>query len=195
MFNNQKNRKEILSGSDDDLIFYRIAMVFIFNVFTLFEIRDDIKLPQQKDDGGVVLSFDDGRIAYFKIQEKKLNDEDFESLLNVLYFLKDKFGCSIDSYLLCFPDVEFDQFNGFDNGEISFNFSSLKDYDGDAIVEMLENKRKNKIKFTLLDHVCHFLLPFMGYKDKNEFLSKFHNYMVETMYDNADKQGIEVVRL
>lgn len=195
--NNQrkfKDMKSILLGGSDDSIFYKSIIAFVFNDFGSFEVRRDIEIPK-KDGDGVVISFNDGRIVYFKIQDTKLSDDEFKSIVEVCYFLQDKFGGSIKSYILCHPEVEFRGYGGIEREGITLELRSLKHLDGDAAVEMLENKRKNKEKFTFQDYVFHILLPYMGYEDREVFLPKFQHYMMETMLDNAEKQGVEVVRL
>lgn len=186
--------KNFLFQPSDELIFYKIILSVVFKEFEPFEVRRDIEIPQ-KDDDGVVISFDDGRIVYFRIQNNQFSDEEFESILEVCYFLQDKFGGEIKSYILCRPEVKFRAYEGIERDGITLVINSLKQYDGDETVEILENKRKNKEKFTFKDHIAHILLPYMGYKDRKEFLFKFQHYMVETMRDNAEKHGIEVIRL
>lgn len=190
-----ENTKEKTFGFDMDSLFYKVVFSIVFNDYESFEVRKDIQIPKNKKDNGVVISFNDGRIVYFKIQTEKLSDEEFESILKVCYFLQDKFGGTIESYVLCQPEIEFREYDGIKREGITLNLSTLKYYDGDAILEKLENKRKNKEKFTIQDYISHLLLPFMGYKDINEFLPKLKHYMMETMFNNTEKPGIEVVRL
>lgn len=189
-----KEMQDILFGRSDDKMVYKSILAFVFNDFASFEVRKDIEIPK-KDGNGVVISFNDGRIVYFKIQDNELCDNEFESILEVCYFLQDKFGGPIESYILCRPEIELRGYDGIKREGIRLELRTLKHLDGDAAVEMLENKRKNKEKFTFQDHICHILLPYMGYEDRKVFLPKFQHYMMETMLDNAEKQGIEVVRL
>ena len=194
--NNQRSTEEIINilfGDGDNAVFYKIALIFAFNVFGSFEVRDDIEIPVN-DNSGVVLSFYDGRISYFKIQSEELTEDEYKSILDVCYFLQDKFGGKIESYILCRPEIEIKVFDGIERDGITVMVASLEKYDGDAVVEKLTNKLKNKEKFTLKDHIYHLLLPYMGYKDRDEFLPKFQHYMMEVMLDNAEKSGIEVVR-
>ena len=186
--------KTILFGRSDDTIFYKIIIPFVFKEFKSFEVRHDIEIPLD-DFEGTILSFNNGKFGYFKIQSQDLNDEEFKTILKVCEFIKEKYESEVESYILCEPEIDLKEFSGCENKDIPLNVRSLKNYDGDAVVEMLENKRKNKEKFTFHDHVCHILLPYMGYEDKNEFLPKYQHYMMETMLDNAEKHGIEVVRL
>ncbi len=191
----RENIKNILTGGSDDTITYRVLLSFVFNDFESFEVRRDIKIPQKDGSEGVVIAFDDGRITYFKTQKVPLTDEEFESILNVCYFLQDRFGGTIEAYILCYPDVEFRAYGGIEREGITIVLNTLRHYDGDATLEMLEGKLKNNERFTFQDYVCHILLPYMGSRSPDEFLPKFQRYMVEVMYDNAEKHGIEVVRL
>ena len=143
----------------------------------------------------MVIAFDDGRITYFKTQLNQLSDEEFESILKVCYFLQDRFGGTIEAYILCYPEVEFRAYGGIERDGITLVLNKLRNYDGDATLEMLEGKLKNGERFTFQDYVCHILLPYMGCRNRDEFLPKFQRYMMQTMMGNAEKQGIEVVRL
>lgn len=187
--------KNILFGGSDDTIYYKVLLSFVFNDFESFEVRKDVKIPKKEGSDGVVIAFDDGRITYFKTQNDPLTDDEFEAILNVCYFLQDKFGGTIDAYILCCPEVEFRAYNGIERDGITLVLNTLRHYDGDAALEMLEGKIENKQKFTFQDYVCHILLPFMGCSNRDEFLPRFQHYMMEVMYYNAEKQGIEVVRL
>lgn len=172
----------ILSGGSDDTIFFKVVLSFVFNDFESFEVRKDIKIPKKQDSDGVVIAFDDGRITYFKTQKDPLTDEEFESILKVCYFLQDKFGGTIDAYVLCCPEVEFRPYTNIKRDGITIVLNTLRRYDGDATLEMLENKVKNNEKFTFQDYVCHILLPYMGYSNREEFLHRFQNYMKEVQY-------------
>lgn len=191
----RENVKNILTGGSDDTIAYRVLLSFVFNDFESFEVRKDIKIPRKDGSDGVVIAFNDGRIAYFKTQKDPLSDDEFESILNVCYFLQDKFGGAIEAYILCYPDVEFRVYEGIERDGITLVLNTLRHYDGDATLEMLESKLKNKEEFTFQDYVCHILLPYMGSSSPDEFLPKFQRYMMEVMFDNAERQGIEVARL
>jgi hypothetical protein len=186
--------KNILFGGSDNAIFYKIVLAFVFKDFGSFEVRRDIEIPK-KDDDGVALSFDDGRIAYFKIQSGQLSDEEYESMLDVCYFLQDRFGGSIDAYVLCPPEIEIMPYGGIIRDDVTLRLTALNKYDGVEIVDELETKRRNKERFTFQDCVHHILLPYMGYRDKDVFLPKYQHYMMETMLDNAEQHGIEVFRL
>ena len=187
--------KNILFGGSDDTIYYKVLLSFVFNDFESFEVRKDVKIPKNESSDGVVIAFDDGRITYFKTQKDPLTDEEFEEILKVCYFLQDKFGGTIDAYVLCYPEVELRAYTGIERDGITIVLNTLRHYDGDAALEMLEGKIDNKQKFTFQDYVCHILLPFMGYSNRDEFLPRFQHYMMEVMCDNAERQGIEVVRL
>ena len=193
--NRLEGGKNILFGGSDDTIYYKVLLSFVFNDFESFEVRKDVKIPKRDGSDGVVIAFDDGRITYFKTQKDPLTDEEFEAILKVCYFLQDKFGGTIDAYVLCYPEVELRAYKGIERDGITIVLNTLRHYDGDAALEMLEGKIENKQRFTFQDYVCHILLPFMGYSNRDEFLPRFQRYMREVMFDNAERQGIEVVRL
>ena len=152
--------------SDDKIILYKVLMAFVFNEFTSFDLLDGFKVPQKADDEGIVISFHDGRIAYLKIQDKPLSDDEFESILKVCYYLEKRFDAVIESYILCRPEVEFRRYDNIRGSNISLNLTSLKNIDGDATFAMLERKRKSGVRFTFQDCVCEFLLPYMGFKNE-----------------------------
>ena len=172
--------KEILCGGRDVKTFYMIVLAFAFNDFASFEVREDIEIPS---DDGVVLVFREGRIVYFKTQRNELSNEIFDSILDVCYFLKDKYGCPVDSYVLCHPDVKLKSYGGAERGNVVIHLSSLESYDGDSVLEVLENKKINNEEFTFEDNVNHILLPFMNYRNKNDFEFKLRRYLFESMDD------------
>lgn len=190
-----KQAKNILCGGSDDSLFYKIVLSCVFNDFASFEVRRDIEIPKSERGKGVVIAFDDGRIAYFKTQKDQLSDEEFESILEVCYYLQDKFGGTIEAYIMCFAEVELRPYDGIRRDGITLILNRLNGYDGDATLAMLEAKLKNREKFTIQDFIDHILLPFMDCKDPSEFLPRYQRYIMETMYANAEKQGIEVIRL
>ena len=200
-FNKKARRKDsvdiknILFGRTDDEIFHNVVLFHVFKESETFEVRRDIEIPKEDDSDGVVLLFDDGRIGYFKTQSTPLTDEEYESILKVCYFLQDKYGGSIEGYILCRPEIEIRPYKGIERDDITLILTSLRNYDGDEIVEMLTHKLKNKEEFTVQDRIFHILLPYMRYKDREVFLPKYQHYMMETMLNNAEKHGIEVVRL
>lgn len=176
--------KQFLFESADEKIFHMIVLRFVFNELKPFEVRDDIEIP---DNGkGVALLFYDGRIGYFKIQKNELDDGEIESVFDVCRFLEDKFGGQIEAYLLCYPEVGFVKCQGCKEENITVRFASLKNYSGDIIVALLKNKRENNEEFTLEDYVFHMLLPYMGYRDRDEFLLKCRHYM-ETIENSAER--------
>lgn len=182
-------------GLEDDALFQRVVLQAVFREKEPFEVRKDIEIPNNENSNGAVISFDDGRIGYFKVQSDLLSDDEYESILEACYFLQDKFGGSIVAYILCRPEVEIRPYEGIQRDGITLMLTGLLNYDGDAILEMLENKRRNGLKFTPQDHVFHIILPFMSCRDRETFLPKYQHYMMETMLGNAEKYGIEVVRL
>lgn len=173
-----KSPLNVLMGGEDDTIFYKAALTFVFCEFESFVVIKDLKIPQKDEKNGVVIVFDDGRISYFKRQSNQLTDTEYESILEVCCFLKDTYGGSIEAYVLCSPEVEIMPYDGIERDGIALILASLADCDGDAAVEMLENKRRNGQRFTFQDHVCHLLLPFMGHRDRDEFMPKYQHCMI-----------------
>lgn len=145
--------KNILCGGSDDTIFYRIILSCVFNDFASFEVRPDIEIPKREMGNGVIIAFDDGMIVYFKTQKNQLSDEEFESILEVCYFLQDKFGGIIEAYVLCFPEVDFKMYEGIERDGVTLILNRLNGYDGDATLAMLEGKLKNREKFTIQDFI------------------------------------------
>ena len=183
-----KTPLNILMGGRDDTIFYKTALALVFDEFESFAVRRELKIPKNEGEDGVVIVFDDGRIAYFKRQSNQLSEEEWKSLLEVCRFLKDTYGESIEAYVLCSPEVEIRPSNGVEHEGITVMLATLAGCDGDAVVDMLENKRKNRQRFSFQDHVCQILLPFMGYGDRDEFISKYQHFMMLTMMDNAESR-------
>ena len=138
--------KNILFGGSDNAIFYKVVLAFVFKEFGSFEVRRDIEIPK-KDDGGVALSFDDGRIGYFKIQSEQLIDEEYKSMLDVCYFLQDRFGGSIDAYVLCLPEIEIRPYGGIVGDDITLRLTGLNNYDGDEIVKAKWFKKDEIIRY------------------------------------------------
>ena len=193
MENRLENVREMLSGNDNLRFFYLIILAFVFQDYRTFEIRNDLIDPGQDIDGDVIVC-DDGNVIYFKHQEDELTDFEFESILDVCYKLQDRCGGDIDAYVLCSPEIDFRGYDGIEREGISIKLASLKSFDGDRVVGMLNRKRKNKEQFTIVDHVFHLLLPYMNCADKKEYIYKVQSYMFETMLDNAEERGVEIVR-
>lgn len=67
-------------------------------------------------------------------------------------------------------------------------FSSFASDDGEEIIERLEAKLDNDKEFTTSDSIDHMLLPYSGYKDKDDFQEKFQRYMKKIDECGALKQ-------
>lgn len=87
------------------------------------------------------------------------------------------FNRPIKAYVVFPPDGEIkaDKIEG--DAEVTIVFSTLRNDDGEEIIERLESKLKNHEEFTIPDSIDHMLLPFTGFKDRRIFDEKFENYM------------------
>ena len=143
-----------------------------------FQIREDIKLPQKEDDDGVLLMFEGGNPVYFKTLDCDLTVEETESIFNVGSFLEEKFEKHVDAYVVCKSHCNVSvSKSGNYRGNIRIFFSFLATTDGEQIIERLESKVKNGEKFNMEDSFDHILLPYMGYKNKEDFEEKYRHYM------------------
>ena len=124
-----------------------------------------------------------------------LTRDEFNSILENCCFLKEKFGGDIKAYVIYRPEIEIDDTFELHEDNVEIHIASLKSVDGDYILDRLHSKIKNKEDFTLEDQINHLLLLYMGHKSWDEFLPKYQQYMMAVMLYNAEKQGIEVVRL
>lgn len=172
-----ENERAILNSHPDDYNWYMVIVSCVFRDRRFFEVREDIELPQNEDDEGVVLIFEGGNPVYFKILEGDVTDNEIKSIFKVCSFLEDKFNCPIDSYVLCKPDCKINGDKGNCEGDIRIFFSFICSDDGEEIVERLLTKLKNREKFTISDSVDHMLLPYVGYKNKMDFQAKYDSYM------------------
>ena len=191
--NKQENVKEMLFGGKNERFFFLIVLSLVFHDYRLFEIRNDI-FKSEYDVDGDILVCDDGNVIYFKYQEDELDSDEFENILTVCYYLQDKCGGNIEAYLLCSPEVEFRSYDNINREGIAIRLASLKSFDGDEVIRLLEYKRRNKERFTFLDQIYHLLLPYMGCVDKDEYISKVQNYLFETLLDNVENRCVEVIR-
>lgn len=185
VYSNQRlseNETKLLYMNPDDLNWYCVVVQTVFKDNRFFQIREDIKLPQNDDDNGVVLIFEGGDIVYFKSIDGEITETEVESITNVCTYLEEKFNRPITAYVPCSPfknlNIDFEK-NGKD---ITIMFSYLLVDDAEDIVDKLENKLKNNEEFTISDSIDHMTLPFRGYRDKQVFEEKFKHYMelVET---------------
>ena len=180
IYSNQRlteNERKLLYEHPDDYNWYMVVLRKIFKDPRFFQVREDIKLPQNDDDG-VVLIFDDGEVVYFRTIEGEVDKKDVDSIIEACSFLEDIFNQPIVAYVVCPPEfwyVDIDS-DGCDC-EFKIVFSAIKSDDGEEIIEKLEKKLDSNQKFTFQDTVDHILLPFTGYKNKELFYKKFHKYM------------------
>ena len=172
-----KQESKILYENPDDYNWYMAYVSTIFKDSRFFQVREDIELPQDEDDNGVVLMFEGGDVVYFKTLDGDVTDDEVKSIVKVCKFLEDTFKRPINAYVVFPPDAELVA-NKFEyEGELTMYFSSLRNDNGEEIVERLESKLKNNEKFTVGDSVDHMLLPYTGFKDKSIFEKKFESYM------------------
>lgn len=173
-----ENERAILHLNPDDYEWYMVVLGQIFKDHRHFQIREDIELPQNEDDDGVLLMFEGGNPVYFKTLEDDLSEEETESIYGVCSFLEKKFDRPVDAYVLCKPDCKVCVSKcGFCRGNIRIFFNFIGSTDGEEIIERLETKLKNNEKFTVEDSLDHMLLPFTCYKNKAEFEEKYARYM------------------
>ncbi len=179
IYSNQRlseNERRLLNSNPDDLNWYCVIVQTIFKDRRVFQIRQDIELPQDDDDNGVVLMFEDSDVVYLKSIEREVTQDDFQSITKVCTFLADKFKRPISAYIPCAPFKNLD-FDVEKNGrEITMFFSCLDVDDGEEIIDRLETKLKNHEEFTIHDSIEHMLLPYRGYKDRDVFYEKLHHY-------------------
>ena len=98
------------------------------------------------------------------------------------------FNRSIDVYVLCPPDIGLCVNHKNGEGGVKIFFSSLATDDGEEIIERLESKLDNGEEFTTNDSIEHMLLPYGGYKDKDDFQKRFQQYMKKVDECGALKQ-------
>ncbi|WP_462316697.1 hypothetical protein [Methanobrevibacter sp.] len=180
IYSNQRLSKEeskILKENPDDYNWYCIYVQTIFRDRRFFQVREDIELPQSEDDDGVVLMFQGGDVVYFKTMDGDVTNEEVQSVYDVCSYLEGLFNRPIKAYVVFPPDGEIkaDKIEG--DGEVTIVFSTLRNDDGEEIIERLESKLKNHEEFTIPDSIDHMLLPYTGFKDRKVFDEKFKNYM------------------
>ena len=168
---------KILYGNPDDYNWYMVVISQIFKDKRMFEIREDIELPQNDDEDGVVLIFEGGNVVYFKTLEGDVTKEKYKSIMKVCNYLEDLFKRPIESYILCKPGYKMKIKEAEGKGDITIYFSAIGSHDGEKIIDTLESKLKKNQPFTVFDSADHMLLPFTGYKNKKEKEKKFRAYM------------------
>lgn len=190
IYSNQRltdNERKILDMHPDDYNWYCVVMRVAFNDERFFQVREDIEVPEADDDG-VILMFQGGDVIYFRTVNEDIGDEEYESIMKVCSFLKDKFNRQIDVYLLCPPDIGLCVSHKTGVSGVRIFFSSFASDDGEEIIERLEAKLDNDKEFTTSDSIDHMLLPYSGYKDKDDFQEKFQRYMKKIDECGALKQ-------
>lgn len=170
-----ENERKILHLHPDDYNWYCVVLNALFDDRRFFQVREDIKLPQEGDDG-VVLIFEGGDVVYFNDVEV-IDDESFEAIVEACAFLEEKFDRPIDAYIVCPPKKRFCVENKSGKGNVRIFLSSFVCDNGEEVIERLEAKLDNNEDFTISDSTDHMLLPYMGYRDKEEFQKKFQGYM------------------
>ncbi len=180
IYSNQRlteNERKILDRHPDDYNWYCVILGAAFKEDRFFQVREDIEIPQAQDDDGVILMFEGGDVVYFKTEKEDISDEKYQSIINVCSFLKNKFGSSIDAYVLCSHNVEWNLQQKKGGSGIRIVFSSFASDDGEEIIERLEAKLDRNEQFTTKDSIDHMILPFSGYNNREEFQKKFKRYM------------------
>lgn len=180
IYSNQRLSKaesNILKANPDDYNWYCIYVQTIFKDNRFFQVREDIELPQSEDDDGVVLMFQGGDVVYFKTLDGDVTDKELQSVYEVCSYLEGLFNRHIKAYVVFPPDkdVKVDKIEG--DAKVTIIFSTLRNDDGEEILERLESKLKNHEEFTYSDSIDHMLLPYTGFKNRNVFDEKFENYM------------------
>ena len=179
-YSNQRVSKEeskILKDNPDDYNWYCIYMRTLFKDDRFFQIRQDIELPQDEDDDGVVLMVQGGDIIYFKTIDCDVTNDEVQSVYEVCSHLQKTFNHPITAYVVFPPDGEITADSVDGKGEITIIFSTLKSDDGEEIIDRLESKLKSHEEFTIPDSISHMLLPYNGFKDRKVFDEKYENYM------------------
>ena len=173
-----ENERAILHLNPDDYEWYMVVLGQVFKDHRFFQVREDIELPQKEDDDGVVLMMEGGDPIYFKTLSGDLTDEETEAIYEVCSFLEKKFDRPIDAYVLCKASSTVCVSKcSHCRGNIRIYFNFLGTNDGEEIIERLEAKLKNNEKFNVEDSFDHILLPYYGYKNKEDFDEKYSRYM------------------
>ena len=169
------SERKILKCNPDDYNWHMIIHNAIFNQQGLFEIRDDIKIPNDKD--GTVVIFEKGNVVYYKTQNHKALSDDIKKIKESCSYLADLFEDHIDAYIAHTGNCKIDRVEECDDINCTLHFKSFCENNGEEILAELENKLINKEPFTITDSVNHILLPFIGDIDQDSFNKKYHHYM------------------
>ena len=171
---NDKETK-ILDSKPDDYIWYMIVNATLFKDTRFFEIRDDIKIPNDND--GRVLIYEKGDVVYSKTLDQKDLDEEIKEIKKSCSYLADLFEDHIDAYIAHTANCKRDMVKECDDINCTIHLKSSDKNNGEEIISKLENKIKNNEKFDTEDSVDHILLPFIGSDDLKSFNKKYSHYM------------------
>ena len=169
-----ENERKILKSAPDDYEWYMAMIKGVFNDERMFEVREDIKVPDDGD--GVVIIFERGCITYFKTIRGTVTVKELEKVSDACSYLEKEFKSDINSYVLCTPQ-EVDYIQDMDNTKHSITISQIRDPHGEETIEKLENKLINNIPYTYEDSINHFMLPFLGWPDTDSYREKYEQYM------------------
>ena len=171
-----ENERKILKDEPDDYIWYKCVLSKVFQDNNNFEVRQDIEIPQDEDDDGVLLMVDDGSLIYFKTLEGNFDNIQAEKVSKVCSFIENTFNCPFKVYVACRTNF---CINHDDDFGISSNvyFARIYAAVAEKIVDELESKLVANEEFTISDSINHILLPFLSYKDKDVFEEKYAHYM------------------
>ena len=180
-----ENEKKILNHEPDDFIWCSVILSVIFKDVRSFQIRDDINIPQEEDDDGIVLMMEDESIVYLKTLDGDFDDDEFRAVEEVCLYLENVFHKHIKVYIPCpsFSIVSHHQDKS--DAHLFIKLSSLSLTDGVENIERLEAKLKNNEKFSTSDSIDHMLIPFMKFDNKEIFQEKYTHYMnlINSYYD------------
>lgn len=168
---------KILWKNPDDYNWYTVYVRTVFKDSRLFEVRQDLDLPQSDDDNGVVLMFEGGDPVYFKTLDGDVTEEEVASIIEVCSHLESTFNRPISAYVVCPPDAQIKVERIEGEGDVTIFFSLMPEAEGEKTVERLEAKLKSGEEFTVSDSIDHMLLSYMGFKDKKTFHEKLKRYM------------------
>ena len=93
---------KILYGNPDDYCWYMLYLNQLFNENRPFEIREDIEIPQNEDDNGIVLMFQGQNPIYFKTIDGDVTYQVSKDVYKVCSYLEELFKCPITAYVV-FP--------------------------------------------------------------------------------------------
>ena len=161
MFEYEKENYEI--ESEEDEFYYWIIMNLVFNNFSPFETCD-IDFPHKKELGGIVFKCIASGAIYFKIQEEMPSEKEINSVVEICRFLNEEIGGYVTARILCKPHIEINDIKLPKDENIRITYTSSRKSDGDAIIEILNEKLDKKEDFDIDDFRLRYILPFATYK-------------------------------